>query len=128
MIFLFDPIPPGNYEPEIHGAIGTFRRRARVWHKSDGYCWLCFEPIDFLSGWHADHWIPRSYNGPDTIENLWPAHAACNMARGNALPSSDPAIVWPQPQFIHHGNRRKMPDISKFELEVRCGSHTHHQA
>lgn len=30
----------------------------------------------------ADHAIPRSQGGPDTLDNLDPAHRACNSARG----------------------------------------------
>ena len=31
----------------------------------------------------ADHIIPRSLGGEDTIENLRPAHLSCNASRGN---------------------------------------------
>ncbi|PAJ70929.1 MULTISPECIES: HNH endonuclease [Corynebacterium] len=31
----------------------------------------------------ADHVIPRSHGGPDTLDNLRPAHSRCNSARGN---------------------------------------------
>lgn len=30
----------------------------------------------------ADHVTPRSQGGPDSIDNLEPAHRACNSARG----------------------------------------------
>lgn len=30
----------------------------------------------------ADHGIPRSLGGPDTLDNLDPAHRACNSAKG----------------------------------------------
>lgn len=30
----------------------------------------------------ADHVTPRSQGGPDTVDNLEPAHRACNSARG----------------------------------------------
>lgn len=31
----------------------------------------------------ADHTIPRSKGGPDGLDNLEPAHLACNRARGD---------------------------------------------
>lgn len=31
----------------------------------------------------ADHLIPRSLGGDDTLDNLRPAHASCNYSRGN---------------------------------------------
>jgi len=30
----------------------------------------------------ADHDIPRSLGGPDTLDNLDPAHRACNSSKG----------------------------------------------
>lgn len=31
----------------------------------------------------ADHVIPRSRGGDDSLDNLRPAHASCNSSRGN---------------------------------------------
>jgi 5-methylcytosine-specific restriction endonuclease McrA len=31
----------------------------------------------------ADHLIPRSKGGPDSLDNLRPAHHGCNSARGD---------------------------------------------
>jgi 5-methylcytosine-specific restriction endonuclease McrA len=31
----------------------------------------------------ADHIVPRSAGGPHTLDNLRPAHQACNQARGD---------------------------------------------
>lgn len=55
-------------------------------------CYLCHEPIDLTAtrqvgkpGWerglHRDHVIPRSKGGPDTIENVRPTHARCNLEK-----------------------------------------------
>lgn len=43
-------------------------------------CHLCGRP----GADSADHLIPRSLGGPDTLENLRPAHLACNQSRGTA--------------------------------------------
>lgn len=82
------------------------RRRARmreqgyeIYHDSEVLeiygtdCHLCEEPIDFDaprsasvgSGWerglHIDHIIPVSKGGEDTLENVRPAHALCNLQK-----------------------------------------------
>ena len=57
-------------------------------------CHLCLEPIDLTaprhagsgSGWerglHIDHHIPISQKGPDTLANVRPSHAICNLRKG----------------------------------------------
>lgn len=42
-------------------------------------CHICGRP----GATTADHLIPRSHGGLDTIANLRPAHKSCNSARGN---------------------------------------------
>jgi 5-methylcytosine-specific restriction endonuclease McrA len=55
-------------------------------------CHICLIPIDLLAprqpglnGWemglHIDHVVPLSKGGPDTIENVRPAHGACNVKK-----------------------------------------------
>jgi len=85
----------------------TKKQRNRVWDKSGGYCWYCGNKLP-EKGWHADHcnavyrtpsrkshdsaWgeVPESIkklldNGGmqkpqnDTIENIVPACAPCNL-------------------------------------------------
>lgn len=41
-------------------------------------CHLCGRP----GATTADHLIPRSQGGPDSLDNLRPAHHSCNSARG----------------------------------------------
>lgn len=56
-------------------------------------CWLCGYAIDLdLPATHrlsftADHIIPRSLGGPDTLENARPAHRGCNSSRGARPPA-----------------------------------------
>ncbi|MCP2281076.1 HNH endonuclease [Nocardia amikacinitolerans] len=42
-------------------------------------CHLCGRP----GANTADHLIPHSQGGPDSLENLRPAHKSCNSARGD---------------------------------------------
>ena len=55
-------------------------------------CHICLRPIDLsaprqpgLHGWeiglHIDHVIPLSKGGPDTIDNVRPAHGSCNVKK-----------------------------------------------
>ena len=57
-------------------------------------CHICGDLIDLKAnrkvgkkGWekglHLDHVIPISKGGPDTIENVRPAHGACNIRKGS---------------------------------------------
>jgi hypothetical protein len=58
-------------------------------------CHICNLPIDFdaprqayiSDGWelglHFDHLIALSKGGPDTLENIRPSHAICNMRKRN---------------------------------------------
>lgn len=61
-------------------------------------CHLCGLEIDLLAprrpgsaeGWelglHLDHYIPINMGGPDTLENIRPAHAKCNLDRSKHPP------------------------------------------
>jgi hypothetical protein len=46
-------------------------------------CWLCSLPIADRRDLHMDHVIPWSKGGSDDADNLRPAHAKCNVSRGN---------------------------------------------
>lgn len=43
-------------------------------------CHICHQP----GADSADHIVPRSLGGPDTLDNLRPAHLSCNQRRGTA--------------------------------------------
>jgi 5-methylcytosine-specific restriction endonuclease McrA len=40
---------------------------------------------DWLLGLHIDHLIPIAKGGPDTLDNVRPAHALCNLKKGSKL-------------------------------------------
>jgi 5-methylcytosine-specific restriction endonuclease McrA len=57
-------------------------------------CYICKEPIDLeasrkcgIEGWqrslHIDHVLPMSKGGPDTLSNVRPSHAECNLIKGS---------------------------------------------
>jgi 5-methylcytosine-specific restriction endonuclease McrA len=66
------------------GGAHSVRKRKQVLAEYGNVCWLCGQPVPGLPS--ADHVIPRSRGGSDDIENLRPAHLACNVKRGNRLP------------------------------------------
>ena len=72
------------------------RRAARLRAATlDAYgtvCHLCGRP----GADSADHLIPRSLGGLDTLDNLRPAHLSCNQSRGaGTLPSAVTVVTGP---------------------------------
>ena len=79
------------------------RRRAKEYKKYNelqviatygGNCHICGLVIDFMaprkcgvqgweSGLHIDHLIPLVKGGHDTLENVRPAHAVCNLQKAS---------------------------------------------
>ena len=62
-------------------------------------CHICKKPVNLLAnrspgapGWeqglHIDHVIPLSKGGPDSLNNVKPAHGLCNLQKNNSLLSS----------------------------------------
>ena len=67
--------------------------KEEVLEKYGSNCHICRTPIDLKAprkvgkkGWehglHLDHLIPISKGGPDTIDNVRPAHGMCNLSKG----------------------------------------------
>jgi 5-methylcytosine-specific restriction endonuclease McrA len=67
--------------------------KEEVLKKYGADCHICGSSIDLKAprkagkkGWehglHLDHLIPISKGGPDTIENVRPAHGLCNLSKG----------------------------------------------
>ena len=76
-----------------NGVEHTPYTKEEVLKKYGTNCHICNEPIDLkapralrFKGWenglHLDHVIPISKGGPDTIDNIRPAHGLCNMKKG----------------------------------------------
>ena len=88
---------------------GGHTRRLRILENGSSYysviqvlttygknCHICNHPIDlkasrrvgigdWLLGLHIDHLIPIAKGGPDTLENVRPSHAICNLRKGSSL-------------------------------------------
>lgn len=70
------------------GGTATARLRAQVLELYGAVCHLCREPIPLdVAPTHPlacqlDHLIPHADGGLATLDNLRPAHAACNNRRG----------------------------------------------
>lgn len=79
------------------GQATRLRQREMIIKRWGPVCHICWAKgvtdhravIDLALPWPhpmcftRDHYIPRSLGGPDTIENLRPAHHFCNRDRGN---------------------------------------------
>jgi len=54
-----------------------------VYSKHGGLCGICGEPVS-LETFTIDHIVPVSRGGPHTLENMQPAHRACNSRKGDS--------------------------------------------
>lgn len=60
-----------------------YRRRLRIFNKTDGYCTYCKNPLGF--DWEADHVVPRSQGGTNAIENMAPSCRPCNHEKSDRI-------------------------------------------
>lgn len=59
----------------------TAQLRARVALTLPTECAWCLDTITPDQPWHMDHITPLSAGGSNTIDNVQPLHAACNLAK-----------------------------------------------
>jgi 5-methylcytosine-specific restriction endonuclease McrA len=64
---------------------GTYSREAKRMVEAATYCYLCGDGPRDGDPFVADHVLPRALGGPDTLDNLAPAHRSCN-GRKSARP------------------------------------------
>ena len=64
---------------------GTYSREAKPMVEAATYCYLCGDGPRDGDPFVADHVIPRVLGGPDTIDNLAPAHRSCNGRKSARL-------------------------------------------
>jgi 5-methylcytosine-specific restriction endonuclease McrA len=76
------PATTANANPHAHAATSKQHRQLR---NNATTCALCGKDARDNDPWVADHFIPRARGGPDTIDNLQPAHRSCNGRRGQAM-------------------------------------------
>lgn len=85
----------GGKRASEYGAYYEPYNRMQVIEQYGAICHLCQESIDInisrkvgQQGWerslHIDHVIPLSKGGEDTIRNVRPSHALCNMRKGSS--------------------------------------------
>ena len=86
----------GGKRASEYGAYHEPYKRMQVIEEYGPICHLCLEFIDIeisrrigQDGWekslHIDHVIPLSKCGDDTLDNVRPSHAICNMRKGSTL-------------------------------------------
>jgi hypothetical protein len=79
-----------------YGVLSIPYSKEEVLSKYGTDCHICNLPIDIdisrkpgIPGWqkalHIDHVIPMSKGGNDTLENVRPSHAECNLSKHNKL-------------------------------------------
>lgn len=67
-------------------------RRRRIFDRTMGRCHICGKNLVFSHygakvrdqprAWEIEHSVPRARNGTDRLNNLYPAHVACNRRKG----------------------------------------------
>ena len=83
----------------LRGAESQPYTEAEVLDLYGPYCHLCGELIDLKSsrqqgkgdwqmGLHIDHLLPISVGGANTLDNVRPSHAKCNLQKGMRWPST----------------------------------------
>ncbi len=56
-------------------------QRIGIFDDAGGHCHICKLKIQIGQAWDIDHIIPLALGGPDTPENVRPAHAACHKGK-----------------------------------------------
>lgn len=59
-------------------------RRATVWHRDHGICYLCGAPAD-EARWHLEHVVPLALGGEHSYANVKVSHPRCNLRKGARL-------------------------------------------
>jgi 5-methylcytosine-specific restriction endonuclease McrA len=72
---------------------GTYTRDAKRIVDSAAVCHLCGQGTRPGDPFVADHIIPRALGGPDTLDNLAPAHRSCNGRKSAKLAGHWPSIA-----------------------------------
>lgn len=70
--------------------------RRRIFERTDGRCHICWEGLCFTNygrhgrrgAWEVEHSVPKAKGGTDHLNNLYPAHVACNRRKGKASSKS----------------------------------------
>ena len=89
-------IKPWAKRPNVYSRIWT---EEEILEKHGAICHICGLDIDLKAprkigeqGWelsiHYDHVVPVVEGGPDTAENVRPAHALCNLKKGRSTTSN----------------------------------------
>lgn len=56
-------------------------QRVRIFDHHKGVCHLCGLVVKAGEKWHVEHVIPRWQGGPDSIDNMQPAHDDCHAPK-----------------------------------------------
>ena len=74
--------------------------RRKVYAQASGICGICHHSIRFEEDWHVDHIVPLARGGEHSYVNTQPAHARCNVMKGDTPAPLGPSYV---PAMRVHG-------------------------
>ena len=60
----------------------TKAERQQLWASHNGRCHICELPVP-LERMHVEHKVALANGGADDLENMAPAHSACNLEKGS---------------------------------------------
>ncbi len=130
---------------QLNKSIGVLRNtlskddRLRIYEKTEGNCHVCGCILE-KDGFEADHVVPKTLGGNDSVDNFLPACSTCNSYRWNYSPEEIQWIlklgVWLKTKMlIDHNNfsdvieefiadeiirenRRKLPRSPKASFDI----------
>lgn len=71
----------------------TADQRKKILGKTGNRCHVCGIKIKRAEKWHADHVLPHSGGGENSIDNYLPSCALCNRNRWHMLPEEIQAVL-----------------------------------
>ena len=110
----------------LRNSEASFYTEAQVLTTYGLNCYLCKALIDLKAprncrgiGWelglHIDHVVPIIAGGPDTLENVRPTHAICNMKKGDKMPEDFEVEIDPSLFEDEDVELEDLDDLEDFE-------------
>jgi 5-methylcytosine-specific restriction endonuclease McrA len=100
------------------------RERLSIWEAHRGHCCLCRRPIDGArEAWIIEHIIALELGGPDTYDNMGPAHKGCADTKTGGKSGDHARAAKAKRQKRKHlgigGSKNPMPGGRKSKLKKK---------